>query len=97
MIKPEDVSNEMVDQVEKIIAFHFEKWEVGCDAGGIAVAILNAAIEAGIVSPPCYCVRWDGELQMHNRSNPVTGLINPMAYVGKPFSHDTEHYRGQSE
>lgn len=55
-----------------------------------AAAILNAAIEAGVVSPPCHCLRWDGELQMQEFTDV------PKVFAGRPWSKDGEHYRGQT-
>lgn len=89
MIKPEDIPPELVEHYLRSCVTKSWTEKIARD--------LNAAIQAGVVSPPCYCVRWDGELQTHDKACPGTGSIQPRVYAGKPFSHDTEHYRGQTE
>lgn len=93
MIKPHDVPESLVENYAD--RFSLAYWDGAKDEH--VAEFLNAAIEAGVVSPPCYCVRWDGELQTHSKACSSTGLIQPRVFAGKPFSHDTEHYRGQTE
>ena len=82
MIKPGDITNQMAATCWIYARGEGEsmKWSIS--------EILNAAIEAGIVSPPCYCVRWNGELQKHENMVKL--------YPGKPWAHDTEHWKGQN-
>lgn len=77
-IKPEDIPNTFYQEFG-----HMFKPDL--------IKFLNACIEAGIVSPPCYCLRWSGELQM------VDFTDNPKVFAGKPWSQDTEHYKGQTK
>lgn len=85
MIKPEDIPQSLMDATFK----HTESYTEAGQRRDIA-AILNAAIEAGVVSPPVFCVRQNGELYRYD-----TGAIK--VFSGKPWAHDTEHWKGQNE
>lgn len=76
MIKPEDVPKELLGQ--------------GRLSPGFAAAFLNAAIEHGIVSPPCHVIKTD------------RGYVHDPGYkrhvrvwAGKAFGPHVEHYSGQ--
>lgn len=83
IIKPEDVPDVLVE--------HYLSTKLGVSWKHLIASDMNAAIEAGIVSPPCYCLRLNGELQM------VHFTDNPKVFAGKPWSQDAEHYKGQTE
>lgn len=87
MIKPEDISDEAFAKLSHVFCP-----DTGIDKDDFST-ILNAAIAAGLVSPPCYCLRWDGELQMNRDTEPVT----PKVFPGTPWAADTEHYQGQTK
>jgi len=89
MIKPEEIPDELVEELLRPRKSDDWKQQIADD--------LNAAIEAGVVSPACYCLRWNGELQTHSTACPKTGLLHPKLFAGKPWADDQEHYRGQTE
>ena len=88
-IKPEDIGAEIIDAVEDKCGCGSGAWDCIPETELIA-AILNAAIEAGLVSPPVYCVRRNGELRKFD-----SGEVK--VFSGKPWAHDTEHWKGQTE
>ena len=57
-IKPEDIGAEIIDAVEDKCGCGSGAWDCIPETELIA-AILNAAIEAGLVSPPCWEVVGD--------------------------------------
>lgn len=77
-IKPEDIPNEMMGDGRSEF----------CD---FLAAILNHAIEAGLVSPPCHVKRHLGELECQG------GTINPQLFIGKPKEEGDEHWKGQTK
>lgn len=84
-IKPEDVPDNLLDAcfLHAMGEGPSQRWSIS--------EILNAAIEAGLVSPPCYTVR-----------NLVTGqLFYDVGQVqlrpGKPEIPAHEHWKGQTE
>lgn len=93
VIKPEDITKGFVYEVIEKARRSKLNAELGKSASNEQeiADLLNAAIEAGIVSPPCYCVRWNGELQISEQTSV------PKLFPGKPWADDTEHYRGQTE
>lgn len=89
MIKPEDVSSDLEDVINGLDG------PTGyLDSEDIA-AILNAAIKAGIVSPPCWVMRFNGELQQDANGEPTVwpsrGLDSPDGGISY------EHWKGQKE
>lgn len=89
-IKPEDVSQELLELAME--RFENAYWN---DVSPEHVALfLQDAIDFGLVSPPCYCVRWNGEIQTHD-----PGLMEDMVklFPGKPWASDCEHWKGQTE
>ena len=88
IIKPKDIPCDFVQIAEEL----FEQGYWSHNTKHNTANFLQAAIEAKIVSPPCYCLRWNGELQMLDFTN------KPKVFAGKPWSQeDTEHYKGQTE
>lgn len=92
MIKPEDVPDEFACKH----CVHIARGSMEDIMEDIA-AILNAAIEAGIVSPPVKAVRWvSGRLAKNWEEWP---LVYPMGSGPKEdtdaFSY--EHWKGQTE
>lgn len=55
MITPEDISDEMIAKAEAECNYNVGGWEAA-DPTEVAAAILNAAIEAGVVSPSIWNV-----------------------------------------
>ena len=91
VIKPEDVPPEFTEMVEEKFISYYD--------GPLAdvAAILNAAIKAGIVSPPVKCVRFaSGKLATLKPHSPVL-------YKGSEVFDDPaddvlfEHWKGQTE
>jgi hypothetical protein len=91
MIKPEDLPPELQDK-----CFLHARGEGPSQQWSIA-EILNAAIEAGVVSPPCYCGRKAfggvavGPIIEHE------GIPILWAPGANPQNVVTEHWKGQSE
>lgn len=83
MVEPDDIPASLVESLIK------RRFVPGIREN--LAATLSAAIEAGVVSPPCHCLRWDGELQMQDFADV------PKVFVGRPWSKDTEHYKGQKK
>jgi hypothetical protein len=87
MIKPEDVTQEQAwkfnDIMQDYERFNSTFW----------AAILNAAIEAGVVSPPCHVIRHDVGMYIHD---PGYGR-KIRVWPGKPPEEHprAEHYKGQ--
>jgi hypothetical protein len=88
-IKPEDISDEAFDEMDGDYYSDF-----GMDKEDFA-AILNAAIEAGVVSPPCYALRKseNGELLTRFRVYTSREAANDCA----PYRCKVEHWKGQTE
>lgn len=89
MIKPEDIPDELIEKLVRPRKSDDWKQQIADD--------LNVMIDEGVVSPPCYCIRWNGELQTHGTACPNTVLMRPRLFAGKPWADDQEHYRGQTE
>lgn len=87
-VKPEDVPEELQNRADT----EFSTWYDG-PVIDIA-AILNAAIEAGLVSPPVKCMRWQGVLEMEN-GVPMVRIDAPDLWPQKLISY--EHWKGQTE
>lgn len=84
MIKPEDISDDALNKMSREMwtDFHMDKID--------AAKFLNAAIEAGLVSPPCHVIKTD------------RGYVHDPGYkrhirvwAGKAFGPHVEHYIGQ--
>ncbi len=89
-IRGKDISDDVFDAMR-------EDWRWPDHANltkGSLAYVLQLAIEHGLVSPPCYCVRWNGEIQTHD-----AGLMEDMVklFPGKPWANDCEHWKGQTE
>jgi hypothetical protein len=83
-IKPEDVPAELRDLANDYVqGAVVREWEIA--------RILNAAIEAGLVSPPCHVHRYLGELECQG------GTLDPALFIGKPKEKGDEHWKGQTE
>jgi hypothetical protein len=95
-IRPEDISDEAFDEMNGDYYSDF-----GMDKEDFA-AILNAAIEAGVVSPPCYQPVVDGE--------PLTDVFGPTIFatqqsveewfVDREICRESwggRHWKGQTE
>jgi Cu/Ag efflux pump CusA len=91
VIKPEDITESTRREIVRAIN------NADRDFESEVAAIANVLIEAGVVSPPCYCLRWNGELQTHGTACPNTVLLRPRLFAGKPWADDQEHYMGQTE
>ena len=87
IIKPEDVSQSTLELAME--RFKQAYWNQVTPQN--VADFLQDCIEAGVVSPPCHCLRLNGELQMAHFTD------NPKVFAGKPWSQDTEHYKGQTE
>lgn len=55
-VKPEDVPDELIDDIEASVGDLSYMWD-SIDPKSIISATINAAIDAGLVSPPVYVVR----------------------------------------
>lgn len=77
-VKPEDVPEDMHEICDGML-----------EPKHIA-SVINAAIDLELVSPPCFCVRQNGELRKFD-----SGEIK--VFSGNPWAHDTEHWKGQTE
>jgi hypothetical protein len=90
MIKPEDISDEAFDEMNGDYYSDF-----GMDKEDFA-AILNAAIEAGVVSPPCWVVRDGfGDIVTHRRA--FTAKAFASYESGHRPEYAIEHWKGQVE
>lgn len=89
-IKPEDVPEEFFNRASTDFLSVWED-EALVDVAGI----LNAAIEAGLVSPPCYALRKpdNGGLLTQHRVYTSRESANDAA----PYRHNVEHWKGQTE
>ena len=86
-VKPEDVPVELRQDIAKrLFDHHVREWEVA--------AIINAAIEAGLVSPPVLCMRFQGVLQREN-CVPMVCVDAPKMSPQSLISY--EHWKGQTE
>ena len=89
MIKPEDVPDLLMESLNACeTCDHTERRDIA--------AILNAAIEAGVVSPPVYCTRDDhGNLLDYD----VYGLWTSPDGAESQHKEDytAEHWKGQTE
>lgn len=85
-INPEDIPCEIVE----IATERFSEAYWGRLTKQDVAWMVEDLIEAGLVSPPVYCVRWDGELQILEQTD------TPRLFPGKPWAHDQEHYKGQT-
>lgn len=66
------------------------------DAGQIA-AIVESAIEAGLVSPPCWCMRERGKLWINHASG-GKAMLFPVPDPNMAYGpRKTEHWKGQTE
>lgn len=83
MIKPSDIPDDLAEYVCTFADLSPKQGK------GMVAAILNAAIEAGVVSPPVFCVRQNGELRKFD-----SGEVK--VFPGKPWANDTEHWKGQT-
>jgi hypothetical protein len=88
-IKPEDISDDIaVDILLSAQDCAFPP--------SVVAAILNAAIEAGVVSPPCHVVRDTvGKIVCTTVCGMKTNNI--VVIQGKPFRPNHEHWKGQTE
>lgn len=90
VIKPSDIPDELESMCQGI-----EWFQCGDMDKPAVAAILNAAIEAGLVSPPCYVWRFNGELQRDANGEPTVwssrGLDSPDGSISY------EHWKGQTE
>lgn len=97
MITPGDISDELIEKAEAECDYNVGAWDCA-DPKEIAAAILNAAIEAGLVSPPCCAGRvntfsgYSGKLVMDDDGSPI--LWHPKS---RPLNVTLEPYRGQTE
>lgn len=91
MTKPEDIPNEAVIRAMEVCDSH-----VSFEHAYLA-AIANVLIEAGVVSPPCYCGRKAfggvavGPIIEHE------GIPILWAPGANPQNVVTEHWKGQAE
>ena len=86
VIKPEDIPEEIGRTAWRIA--------VTSDKSGrrhLLAATLNAAIEAGLVSPPCYTIRNQQDGKLFHDVGQVR--LRP----GKPQIPAHEHWKGQTE
>lgn len=84
-IKPEDVPASLVASLNACEGSDF------MDAGQIA-AIVESAIEAGLVSPPCYYIAYpSGMPVMHEPGEPI------QIFPGKCSNPHERHWKGQTE
>ena len=96
MITPGDISDELIEKAEAECDYNTGEWDCA-DPKEIAAAILNAAIEAGVVSPACYCGRKAfgsvavGPIIEHE------GIPILWAPGANPQNVITEHWKGQTE
>ena len=92
MIKPEDVPKSLVYDVYAQMKRCLELDELGTPVSTEqqVADLLILCVEAGIVSPPAYCLRWDGELQIQEQTS------SPKLFPGKPWASDCEHWKGQT-
>lgn len=85
-IKPEDVLDKLAIELQDYVS-------------GVTVRayqhnnsdIINAAIEAGLASPPCHVLRYLGELVCQG------GTLDPALFIGKTVEEGDEHWKGQTE
>lgn len=85
-VKPEDVPDTLAIELQDNLSgvtIHAYRSNIS--------KILNAAIEAGLVSPPCYVHRYLGELECQG------GTLDPALFIGKPREAGDEHWKGQTE
>ncbi len=84
-IKPEDVTLELRQDIAKRLFDHcVREWEIA--------SILNAAIEAGLVSPPCYFITYpSGMPVMYEPGEPI------QIFPGKGDGPHCRHWKGQTE
>jgi hypothetical protein len=84
VIKPEDIPHDLIED--------WIKDNVSRSWPEFIARRLNAAIEAGIVSPPCHVIRHDDGIVRDPGYH-----RNPRVWPGKPpeGSPNAEHYRGQ--
>jgi hypothetical protein len=83
IIKPEDVPDVLVE--------HYLPTNLGISWRHLIAADINAAIEAGLVSPPCHVKRHLGELECQG------GTLDPQLFIGKPKEEGDEHWKGQTK
>jgi len=89
VIKPEEIPDELVEELLRPRKSDDWKQQIADD--------LNAAIEAGVVSPPCYCGRKAfggvavGPIIEHE------GIPILWAPGANPQNVVTEHWKGQTE
>lgn len=95
MITPGDISDELIEKAEAECDYNVGAWDCA-DPKEIAAAILNAAIEAGVVSPPVYCTR---DNQGNLLDYEVYGLWTSPDGAESQIRGDctAEHWKGQTE
>lgn len=97
MITPEDISDEMIAKAKAECAYNVGSWDVA-DPTEIAAAILNAAIEAGVVSPAIWNVvdLASGEIvATYESRDEALSEAAKMALLRRNCS--VEHWKGQTE
>lgn len=87
MITPGDITKSLLEHAEDELRANGKS--AFPEPEELAAAILNAAIEAGLVSPPCHGIRHDGRLFM------TGGMVR--LWPGKPEMSHHEHWKGQTE
>lgn len=90
-IKPEDVSEVLISWAEDSVGLGNGAWDC-VDVQELCAAIINAAIEAGLVSPPCHFIAYpSGMPVMYEPGEPI------QIYPGKCSEHHHRHWKGQTE
>jgi hypothetical protein len=98
MIKPEMVSDELIEAAEAGCGMGCGAWDC-VDEKEVAAAILNAAIEAGLVSPPVWVVSGftTGEIvSLHNCKAEADEEAKRM-HDDTEHAYIVEHWKGQTE
>lgn len=91
VIKESDIGEPLIQAIEWKCKHVRDKWD-WIPYSELIAAILNAAIDEGIVSPPCHVIRFDDGDYLTDADSQSQIYIGP----GKGDGTHCEHYRGQT-